>query len=78
MKKIPLVAVALCALLVSLGFTFQTARQRWEYYVVTETVILDDKSENDTLNGAGLAGWELVTVERGPRGRTYFFKRPKQ
>jgi hypothetical protein len=59
------------------AFRYQSAGQRWEYRVTTDAETTD-KSAGDELKLAGLAGWELVTVESGPKGRTYFFKRPKE
>jgi hypothetical protein len=74
-KKFALVAV-LALLLVTSAFRYQAAGQHWEYRVATFTAEGDGQS-TDALNLAGGGGWELVTVETGPRGRTYFFKRPK-
>lgn len=78
MKNKLLAALVLIVLvMLATAFRFQASRAQYEYMVTTEPVVLDDKAETNDLNGAGLAGWELVTVERGPKGRTYFFKRRK-
>jgi hypothetical protein len=71
-------ALALCALLAASGFTYRAPEpQKWEYMISTSRLVLDDKAEANDLNAAGLGGWELVSVERDGRSRTYFFKRPK-
>ncbi len=73
-KLITVAALLLFALAVS-AFRYQ-AGQRWEYKVTTVADI-DDRNADGDLNLAGGGGWELVTVERNAKGRTYFFKRPK-
>lgn len=76
--KLLAAALALVALLVLVGFTYRAPEpQRWEYRIFTSRVVLDDKAETADLNGEGLAGWELVAVEREGQRRTYFFRRLK-
>jgi hypothetical protein len=74
-KKLSALAALLLLALAFSAFRFQAAA-RWEYKVTTEPEV-GDKAAGDLLLLAGGGGWELVTVESGPRGRTYFFKRPK-
>ena len=62
-------------------------QQRWEYRVVynnyhQETNIFSgtynalDSDPQLALNSTGSEGWELVAVNVGSGGHTYFFKRP--
>jgi hypothetical protein len=74
--KITYAALALCALLVLLGFTYRQSAPRWEYKIDSPR-ITEDKLDANYLSALGSDGWELVSVERDGRSRTYFFKRPK-
>lgn len=75
-NKLTAAALLLVLMLALSAFLYQSS-QRWEYMVTTEPDT-NDKPVSDQLKFAGGAGWELVAVESGPKGRTYFFKRPKQ
>ncbi len=70
-------AVLAVLLLAVLGFTYQQPAAKWDYKAVTMPGDGGDKYDTDFLASNGSLGWELVTVERNGRDRTYFFKRAK-
>lgn len=76
-NRIVIVALLAALALLALGFTYQAAQPKWDYKAVTMRADGDDAFDTDFLTSNGSLGWELVTVERGPKGRTYFFKRPR-
>jgi hypothetical protein len=77
MRNKIIVAAMLTALALSaLGFNYQADKWKWEYKAVTAPAG-GDEYDTSALNGVGASGWELVSVERNGRDRTYFFKRAK-
>jgi hypothetical protein len=69
-------ALALCAALALVGFTYQRpAPTRWEYLVAP---VANDAAEDSTLKNLGGGGWELVTVRADAQGgRALYFKRAR-
>jgi hypothetical protein len=75
-NRIMLAAVLIILVLLAAGFRYEANTAKWEFKVMTIRAG-GDKYDTDTLDGAGLSGWELVAIERDGGDRTYFFKRPK-
>ena len=80
-SRISVFAMVLLVVVVTLvGWTTQagsSARNSWEYRVVSDNDLV--KTDMNTL---GADGWELVsilpyTVEGYSRGASFYFKRPK-
>jgi hypothetical protein len=76
-NKIAACAVFVVLLLAALGFTYRQSAAKWDYKAVTMRADGDDAFDTDFLTSNGSLGWELVAVERGAKGRTYFFKKPR-
>ena len=74
MKNKLFVVLLVALVLVAAGFKYQASEPKWEYKI--EAATGGEQLEANYLTALGKQGWELVAVERGPRERTYFLKRP--